>query len=142
MIYGLIAAIIQIITLTKKYRKWRNFAVPTVGIVGDLKDVTCNYNRKGDISSYRHHYALKIVHNYTTFNDVYTEDVYPDDEPLTYPGKKINILWSIRNQEYLDVDKTKARIKEGIKYVGIFAGTPILIIITIIIIDRIAAYYY
>ena len=117
-----IVAMIQIIKLINKYRKWRNLAVPTVGIVGDLKDVTCNYNRKGDISSYRHHYEIKIVHNCTTFNDVYTEDVYPDDEPLTYHGKKINILWSISDREYLDVDKTTAGIREGIKYACISCG--------------------
>ena len=117
-----IVAIIQIIKLISKYRKWREFAVPTVGIIGDLKDVTCNYNRKGEISSYRHHYVLKIVHNHTTFNDIYTEDVYPDDEPLAYPGKQINILWSIGDREYLDVDKTKAGIREGIKYACISCG--------------------
>lgn len=120
----LIVSIIQIITLTIKYRKWRKFAVPTVGVVGELKDVTCNYNRKGEISSYRHHYILKIIRNYTTFNDVYTEDVRPDDEPLTYPGKKINILWSITDHQYLDVDKTKAGIRQGIKYACISAGDP------------------
>ena len=109
-----LVAIIQIIKLTIQYRKWCKFAVPSVGIVGELKDITCNYNRKGEISSYRHHYVLKIVHNYTTFSDVYTEDVKPDDEPLTYPGKKINILWSINEHQYLDVDRTKEGIFEGI----------------------------
>ena len=132
-----LVAIIQIIKLTTQYRKWCKFAVPSVGIVGELKDITCNYNRKGEISSYRHHYVLKIVHNYTTFTDVYTEDVKPDDEPLTYPGKKINILWSINEHQYLDVDRTKDGIREGIKYAciscGIFGILTLPIIVAFII---------
>ena len=132
-----LVAIIQMIKLTIQYRKWCKFAVPSVGIVGELKDITCNYNRKGEISSYRHHYVLKIVHNYTTFSDVYNEDVKPDDEPLTYPGKKINILWSINEHQYLDIDRTKDGIREGIKYAciscGIFGILTLPIIVAFII---------
>lgn len=137
MLYGLVAAIIQIITLATKYRKWRKSAVPTIGIVGELKDITCNYNRKDEISSYRHHYEFRIIHNHTTFNDVYTEDVKPDDEPLAYPGKEINILWSINEHQYLDVDRTKDGIREGIKYAciscGIFGILTLPVIVAFII---------
>lgn len=140
MLYGLVASIIQIITLATKYRKWRKFAVPTIGIVGELKDVTCNYNRKDEISSYRHHYVFQIIHNHTTFNDVYMEDVKPDDEPLAYPGKEINILWSINEHQYLDVARTKEGIFEGIKYAGIFLGIPVLLFVAMLIIAGLSVY--
>lgn len=133
MLYGIALSITRIITLTHKYRKWKKFAVPAVAIVGEMKDITYSYNRKGDISYYHYNYALKIIHGDQEFDDVYSEECEPGNIPITRPGKKINILWSIRERKYLDIDRTKAGIREGIKYACIFCGILGIFILPIIV---------
>ncbi len=107
--------IIRIGILTIRYRKWQKFSVPAVGVVGELKDVNCNYDKKGAISSYRYNYVLKIIHGDQEFDDIYSEDCTPGNMPITRPGQKINILWLESEHKYINSDSFKNECQKTAK---------------------------
>ena len=111
----LILFFVRLIATSSKIRKWREFAVPAVGIVGKLKDVNCIYDRYGESFSYRHNLVLKIICGDQEFESVYSEEVLPDHEPTTYQGQTINILWSARDHQYIQIATTKKEKKQLIK---------------------------
>ena len=103
----LIIIAIRIGILARRYKKWRKFATPTIGIVGDLKNVTYSYDRRRRASFTRYDYTLKINCGGQEFEDVYFEECQSDDDPITCPGDKINILWSANDHKYLNLDSFK-----------------------------------
>lgn len=111
----LIIIIIRIGILTIRYRKWRKFSVPAVGVVGELKDVNCNHDKKGEISSYSYNYALKIIHDGQEFDDIYSEECIPGNIPTTRPGQKINILWLESERKYIKSDSFKKECQKTAK---------------------------
>lgn len=102
---------------SSKIRKWREFAVPAVGIVGKLKDVNCIYDRYGESFAYRHNFVLKIICDNQEFESVYSEEVLPDHEPTTYQGQKINILWSVSDHQYIQIADTPKEKRQLIKQI-------------------------
>lgn len=107
--------IVRITIITVRHIRWRKFAIPTIGIVGALQEVTSNYNRKGEISSLRYVYAFKIIHCNQEFDHTYSENAKPNSVPITRPGKEINILWSASDHKYLQYAKNKGEIWQGMK---------------------------
>ncbi len=106
---------VRITIRTARYREWCRFAEPAVGIVGELKNVTCNYDKHGKITTYCYHYALNIVCHDQEFDNIYTEECESGTSPVTRPGNTINILWSERDQKYLQYAKSNDEIKKVIK---------------------------
>ena len=111
----LILFLVRIMVTTAKIRKWRQFAVPAVGIVGKLIDVNCIYDKYGQSFSYRHNFVLKIICGDQEFESVYSEEVLPDQEPTTYQGQKINILWSVSNHQYIQIADTPKEKQQLLK---------------------------
>lgn len=107
--------VVRIIIRNIKYRRWRKFASPAVGTVGELLNVTSNYDKNGEISSSQYNYTLQITHNGQIFHNIYSEKCKPNCTPITQPGKKINILWSASKQEYLQIARTRKEIIQVIK---------------------------
>lgn len=103
-----------------KYRRWRKIAIPTAGIVGELKNVTTNYDRKGRISSFRYNDTFKIIHDSQEFDNVYSEDAKSGTMPITRPGQKINILWSANDHTYFTIDGSSTSLPEDIKQISKF----------------------
>lgn len=107
MLYTLIVFLISMARLKAKTRRWRKFAIPTVGTISKLKDVDCIYDRLGQSFSYRHNYIFLINYNNQTFEDVYSEEVLPDKEPTIYLGQRIKILWYECDHTYLQIAETR-----------------------------------
>lgn len=107
--------IIRIGILMIRYGKWRKFSVPAVGVVGELKDINCNYDKKGAISSYRYNYAFKIIHGDQEFDDVYSEECIPGNMPITRTGQKINILWLESEHKYINSSSFKKECQKTTK---------------------------
>ena len=99
--------LVRIVIVIVRYRKWRQFAVPAVGTVGELKEVNGIYDRRNTVTSYRYNYAFKIICGNQEFDSIYSEECKPDKLPVIRPGKTINILWSDRDHKYLQYPKTK-----------------------------------
>ena len=111
----LVIFIVRIIILTIRYMKWRKISVPAIGIVGELKNVSCNCDRNDEITSCRYDYTLKIVHGNQEFNDIYSEVCKPGNTPNAHPGKEIHILWSASDHTYLQIAKTGDEIWQVVK---------------------------
>ncbi len=126
LIVILVIIIVRIGILAIKYVKWRKVAIPTVGTVGELINVTCNYDKTGKISSYRYNYALRVIHDNQEFDNTYTEECEPGILPITRPGQKINILWSASDHKYLNIDGFEGEIKRFSKQTVIFTVKVLL----------------
>lgn len=107
--------LVRIAIIIIRYRTWRKFSIPAVGTVGELTDINDIRNRRNTITSYRYNYAFQIICGDQAFDSIYSEVCKPDTLPLTHPGKKINILWSDRDQKYLPYCTTKKEIWQLIK---------------------------
>lgn len=106
---------IRIVIIAIRYIKWRKVSVPAIGIVGEINDVTCEYNRNGDVCSYSFNYALKIISQGQEYDDIYSEECKPGKTPSTCPGDTLNLLWSIRDHKYLHIAKTGKEIWQVVK---------------------------
>jgi hypothetical protein len=119
--FGIIAIVsvniflVRIVIIIVRYRKWRQFAVPAVGTVGELIDINGIFNRRNTVTSYRYNCALKIICGNQEFDSIYSEVCKPDSLPLTPPGKTINILWSECDHKYIPYPKTKKELWQVIK---------------------------
>ena len=82
--FGIIAIVavniflVRIVIIIVRYRKWRQFAVPAVGTVGELIDINGIFNRRNTVTSYRYNYALKIICGNQEFDSIYSEVCKPD----------------------------------------------------------------
>ena len=117
---------IRITILYIRYRKWRKFSMPAIGIVGDLTNASSTYDRKGQITSTRYDYALKICCGDQEFEDVYFEVCKSDDAPMTRTGDKINILWSTNDHKYLSLDNFKPECRRITKQTFMFTAEVFL----------------
>ena len=115
MLYTLIVFLISMARLKAKTRRWRKFAIPTVGTISKLKDVDCIYDRLGQSFSYTHNFVLKIICGDHEYESVYSEDVLSDHEPTTCPGQKFNVLWSEKDHTYLIIAVTKEEKRQQVK---------------------------
>ena len=104
---NLVIIIVRIFILSIKYKKFRSVSVPATGIVGELKNITSNYNKRGDLCSYSYNYALKITTDNQEIDDIYSEECKPGDPPITCAGDTINSLWSMQDHKYLNLDRFK-----------------------------------
>jgi hypothetical protein len=111
----LITFIIRIIVIKIRTWIWSGYAVPAVGIIDKLNDVTCNYNLRGKSFSYTHNFVLKIICGDHEYESVYSEDVLSDHEPTTCPGQKFNVLWSEKDHTYLIIAVTKEEKRQQVK---------------------------
>ena len=111
----LITFIIRIIVIKIRTWIWSGYAVPAVGIIDKLNDVTCNYNLRGKSFSYTHNFVLKIISGDREYESVYSEDVLSDHEPTTCPGQKFNVLWSEKDHTYLIIAVTKEEKRQQVK---------------------------
>lgn len=120
--FGIIAIVavniflVRMVIIIVRYRKWRKFAVPAVGTVGEFQDINGIFNRKNTVTSYRYNYALKIICGNQEFDSIYSEVCKPDTLPLTRPGKVINVLWSERDHKYIPYPNTKKELWQVIKH--------------------------
>jgi hypothetical protein len=128
VVVTLVTFIIRIIVIKIRRWIWSGYAVPAVGIIDKLNDVTCNYNLRGKSFSYCHNFALKIICGDQTYESVYSEDVLSDHEPTTCPGQKFNILWSEKDHKYLIIAVTKEEKQQQIKESFHFATHVITLI--------------
>ena len=111
----LITFIIRIIVIKIRTWIWSGYAVPAVGIIDKLNDVTCNYNLRGKSFSYTHNFVLKIISGDQEYESVYSEDVLSDHEPTTCPGQTFNVLWSEKDHTYLIIAVTKEEKRQQVK---------------------------
>ena len=107
--------IVRITIRIVRYIRWHKFAVPAVGIVGELINVTTNYDKKRRISSLCYNYDFKIELDGQSFDNIYSENCKPNRTPSTHSGNKINILWSASKQKYLQVARTRKEIAHMLK---------------------------
>ena len=124
----LITFIIRIIVIKIRTWIWSGYAVPAVGIIDKLNDVTCNYNLRGKSFSYTHNFVLKIISGDQEYESVYSEDVLSDHEPTTCPGQKFNVLWSEKDHTYLIIAVTKEEKRRQIKEAFHFATHVIALV--------------
>lgn len=111
----LIIFIVRIIVIKIRTWIWSGYAVPAVGIIDKLSDVSCNYNLRGESFSYTHNFVLKIICGDQEYESVYSEDVLSDHEPTTCPGQTFNVLWSEKDHTYLIIAVTKEEKRQQIK---------------------------
>ena len=124
----LITFIIRIIVIKIRTWIWSGYAVPAVGIIDKLNDVTCNYNLRGKSFSYTHNFVLKIISGDQEYESVYSEDVLSDHEPTTCPGQTFNVLWSEKDHTYLIIAVTKEEKRRQIKEAYHFATHVIALV--------------
>ena len=124
----LITFIIRIIVIKIRTWIWSGYAVPAVGIIDKLNDVTCNYNLRGKSFSYTHNFVLKIISGDQEYESVYSEDVLSDHEPTTCPGQTFNVLWSEKDHTYLIIAVTKEEKRRQIKEAFHFATHVIALV--------------
>jgi hypothetical protein len=124
----LITFIIRIIVIKIRTWIWSGYAVPAVGIIDKLNDVTRNYNLRGKSFSYTHNFVLKIICGDQEYESVYSEDVLSDHVPTTCPGQTFNVLWSEKDHTYLIIAVTKEEKRRQIKEAFHFATHITLLI--------------
>ena len=128
VVVTLVTFIIRIIVIKIRTWIWSGYAVPAVGIIDKLNDVTCNYNLRGKSFSYTHNFVLKIISGDHEYESVYSEDVLSDHEPTTCPGQKFNVLWSEKDHTYLIIAVTKEEKRRQIKEAFHFATHVIALV--------------